>query len=92
MEDKNAGRTETLVKPGGGPGQIRGRFVNQVKDFGLYFNSKWKTNRVFIQGRNEDGSGRSQMSELFGKIILGTIWRLNWREVETSSSLLWKSK
>lgn len=92
VEDRNAGRTGTLVKPGGGPGQIRGSFVGQVQDFGLYLNSKWETNRVFIQGRNEDGSGRSQMSELFGKITLSTIWSLNWREVETSTSLLWKSK
>lgn len=44
-------------EPGAGPGLNRKGFMGQSKDFGLYLNSKWETNRVFMQGGNEDRGG-----------------------------------
>ena len=52
--------------------------MGQVRDFCLYPNSKWEATRALIQGRNEDGSGHSQVSELFWKISPTTIRSLNW--------------
>lgn len=49
-----------------GPGQITAGFVGQVKDFGLYPNSKWEAHRVLIQGDNEDGSGQSDVRLFLG--------------------------
>lgn len=50
-----------LVKLEGGARQIMESFVGQVKNFGLYSNSKWEANRVLIQGGNEDGHRQSDV-------------------------------
>lgn len=92
MEDRPSGRTMVLVKPGVSPGLNGEGFMGQVKDFGLYLTASGKPTEFSRREGTRIGLDTSQMSELFGKFTLGTIWRLNGRRVEISSRLLCKSR
>lgn len=69
-------------EPGAGPGLNGKGFMGQGKDFGLYLNSKWETNRVFMQGGNEDRGGPKSdvrtIWEVYSGHSMGAEWK-RWR-------------
>jgi len=53
--------------------------MGQGKDFGLYLNSKWETNRVFMQGGNEDRGGPKSDVRTIWEVYCGHSMEAEWK-------------